>query len=175
MVADQPDGIVLTRHRDLHGRSWHPWLRRALVGIVALAAFLALLGFVGQSPSTTTAETAAATLAVDSPNSVRGGLLYQARFTIVAHRALKDATLVLNDRWIDGLTVNTIEPGPLNEASRDGSLALELGHLAAGAKYVLYLDYQVNPTTVGSRTLQTGLFDGEQPVASVSRSLRIWP
>ena len=110
-------------------------------------ALLALLGFVGQSPSTTSAETPAATLSVNAPDAVRGGLLYQARFTIVAHQELQNATLVLNAKWIDGLTVNTIEPSPVNEASRDGKLALELGHLAAGARYVLYLDYQVNPTT----------------------------
>jgi len=174
-VADQPDGIVLTRHRDLHGRGWHPWLRRSLVGLVALVALLALLGFVGQSPSTTQTVTPAATLSVNAPASVRGGLLYQARFTIIAHQELKNATLVLNAKWIDGLTVNTIEPSPVNEASRNGKLALELGHLAAGAKHVLYLDYQVNPTTVGSRTLEAELEDGEQPVASLTRHLRIWP
>jgi hypothetical protein len=174
-VADQPDGIVLTRHRDLKGRSWHPWVRRALVGVVALVLLLALFGFVGQSTSTTRAETAAATLAVDAPDAVRGGLLYQARFTIVAHQELNQATLVLNENWIDGLTVNTIEPSPVNESSRDGKLALELGHLAAGARYVLFLDYQVNPTTVGSRTLKAELDDGEQPVAALSRNLKIWP
>jgi hypothetical protein len=174
-VADQPDGIVLTRHRDLKGRSWHPWLRRALVGVVALVLLLALFGFVGQSTSTTRAEAAAATLAVDAPDAVRGGLLYQARFTIVARQELNQATLVLNEKWIDGLTVNTIEPSPVNESSRDGKLALELGHLAAGARYVLFLDYQVNPTTVGSRTLKAELEDGEQPVASLSRNLKIWP
>ena len=95
--------------------------------------------------------------------------------TIVAHQELKDATLVLNEGWIDGLTVNTIEPSPVNQASRNGDLALELGHLAPGAKYVLYMDYQVNPTTVGSRTLHLELDDGEQPVASLTRQLRIWP
>ncbi len=174
-MADQPDGIVLTRHRDLKGRGWHPWVRRALVGVVALVLLLALFGFVGQSTSTTRAETPAATLAVDAPNAVRGGLLYQARFTIVAHQELKQATLVLNAKWIDGLTVNTIEPGPVSEASRNGDLSFELGHLAAGAKYVLYMDYQVNPTTVGSRTLKLELDDGEQPIASLTRHLRIWP
>ena len=174
-MADQPDGIVLARHRDLKGRDWHPWVRRALVFLVALVLLLALLGFVGQSTSTSRAETAVATLTVDSPDAVRGGLLYQTRFTIVAHQDLQHATLVLSSGWTDGLTVNTIEPSPVNEASRNGSLALDLGHLAAGAKYVLYMDYQVNPTTVGARTLRLELDDGEQPVASITRSLRIWP
>jgi hypothetical protein len=174
-VADQPDGIVLSRHRDLKGREWHPWVRRALVGLVALVLVLALLGFVGQSTSTTRAVTPAATLEIDAPDAVRGGLLYQARFTIVAHQELKQATLVLSAEWIDGLTVNTIEPSPVNEASRNGDVALDLGHLAAGAKHVLFVDYQVNPTTVGSRTLEAELDDGEQPVARLTRHLRIWP
>jgi hypothetical protein len=81
----------------------------------------------------------------------------------------------LNSRWIDGLTVNTIEPSPVNEASRAGGLVLELGHIAAGAKYVLYLDYQVNPTTLGSRTLRAELQDGDKPITGLTRELRIWP
>jgi hypothetical protein len=174
-VADQPDGIVLNRHRDLKGREWHPWARRALIALVVLVLLLALFGFVGQSTSTTRSDSPAATLAVDAPDAVRGGLLYQARFTVVAHQGLQHATLVLSSSWVDGLTVNTIEPGPVNEASRNGDLAFELGHLAAGAKYVLYMDYQVNPTTVGSRTLKLELDDGEQPIASLTRHFRIWP
>ena len=174
-MADQPDGIVLKRHRDLQGRDWHPWARRSLVALLAVVILLALFGFVGQHPSTTRAEAATATLSVNSPESVRGGLLYQARFTIAAHRDLKDATLVLSSEWIDGLTVNTIEPGPVSEASRDGDLVLELGHIAAGSSHVLYMDYQVNPTTVGSRTLTVELEDGGQPVTSLTRHQRIWP
>jgi hypothetical protein len=174
-VADKPDGIVLSRHRDLNGREWHPWVRRGLVALLAVVILLALFGFVGQHPSTIRAEASAATLGVNSPDSVRGGLLYQARFTIDAQQDLKDATLVLSREWIDGLTVNTIEPSPLNEASDNGDLVLELGHIAAGARYVLYMDYQVNPTTVGSRKLRVALKDGDQPVASLTRDQRIWP
>jgi hypothetical protein len=162
-VADQPDGIVLRRHRDLQGHRWHPWLRRALVGLIALVLVLALFDVFGQETSTTRAEAGAATLSVTAPGAVRGGLLFQARITTEVHTELRDATLILNQAWVDGLTVNTIEPSPLNEASRDGNLALDLGHLPAGSKHVLYLDYQVNPTTVGSRTLRLELQDGETP------------
>jgi hypothetical protein len=174
-VADQPDGIVLRRHRDLEGRFWGPWLRRALLALLALVAILGLVGVFGQRPSTTSAEAAPATLAISAPTAVRGGLLYQARFTLEASQALTDATLVLSSSWLDGVTVNTIEPSPLNQASRDGSLALSLGHLPAGSKYVLFMEFQVNPTTVGSRTLLTQLNDGEQPILAIKRGLRIFP
>lgn len=174
-MADQPDGIVLRRHRDLEGRRWHPWLRRGLLGLIALVLVLGLFDVFGQATSTTRAQAGAATLSVSAPGAVRGGLLFQARITTEAHTELRDATLVLNQAWLDGLTVNTIEPSPLNEASRDGNLAFDLGHLPAGSKHVLYLDYQVNPTTVGSRTLRLELQDGETPVTSLERTLRIFP
>jgi hypothetical protein len=174
-VADQPDGIVLRRHRDLKGRGWHPWARRALLTLVALVLVLALFDVFGQRPSTSRAEAGAATLSVEAPSAVRGGLLFQARITTEARSDLKDATLVLNQAWLNGLTLNTVEPGPLNEASNDGNLSLELGHLPAGAKYVLYLQYQVNPTTVGLRTLRLELRNGETPVTTITRRLRIFP
>ena len=174
-MADQPDGIVLRRHRDLEGRRWHPWLRRALLGLIALALVLALFDAFGQETSTTRAEAGAATLSVTAPGAARGGLLFQARITTEVHTELRDATLILNQAWVDGLTVNTIEPSPLNEASRDDNLAFDLGDLPAGSKHVLYLDYQVNPTTVGSRTLRLELQDGETPVTSLDRTLRIFP
>lgn len=174
-MADQPDGISLPRHRDLEGRASHPWVRRVLLGLVGLVLVLALVGVFGQRPSTSRAEGGAATLSVSAPTALRGGLLFQTRITTEAHTELKDATLVLNQAWLNGLTLNTVEPGPLNEASADGNLSFELGHLPAGAKHVLYLQYQVNPTTVGSRTLKLELRDGETPVTSLTRSLRIFP
>jgi hypothetical protein len=174
-VAGAPEGIVLARHRDLSGRQWHPWLRRGLLGLVGVVLLLALLGIFGQRPSTTRADSGAASLEISAPHALRGGLLFQSRFTIEAKQELKDATLVLGPGWLDGLTVNTIEPSPLNQASRDGRLSLELGHLPAGAKHVLYVEYQVNPTTVGRRTQTVELDDGEQPILSTSQSLTVFP
>lgn len=142
---------------------------------MAVVLVLGLLDVFGQRPSTTRVDSDAATLEISSPGSVRGGLLFQSRFTIEARQELKDATLVLGPGWLDGLTVNTIEPSPVNEASRDGRLTLELGHLPAGAKYVLFVDYQVNPTTVGRRTQRVELDDGELPILSTHQTLTVFP
>jgi hypothetical protein len=142
---------------------------------VAVVLVLGLLDVFGQRPSTIRVDSDAATLEISSPGSVRGGLLFQSRFTIEARQELKDATLVLGPGWLDGLTVNTIEPSPVNEASRDGRLTLELGHLPAGAKYVLFVDYQVNPTTVGRRTQRVELEDGELPILSTHQTLTVFP
>jgi hypothetical protein len=174
-VADRPDGIVLRRHRDLVGRRWHPWLRRSLLGLVAAISLLALLNVFGQRPFSATIAARAATLQVHSPNAVRGGLLYQSRFTVRARRDVKNATLVLGRGWLEGLTVNTIAPSTLSEASRDGRLSLELGHVPAGEKYVLYIEYQVNPTTVGRRRQTVALYDGDERILTYEKTLRVFP
>jgi hypothetical protein len=174
-VASAPEGINLARHGDLDGRRWHPWLRRGLLGLVVVLLILGLLDVFGQRPSTTRAESSVATLEISAPHALRGGLIFQSRFTIETRQELKDATLVLGPGWLDGLTVNTIEPGPVNEASRDGRLALELGHLPAGAKHVLYVEYQVNPTTVGRRTQRVELDDGQQQILSTHQTLTVFP
>lgn len=174
-MADQPDGIVLRHHRDLEGRRYYPWVRRALVTLLAVVPVLALLGVFGQRPSTSRAEAVPASLAVSVPSSLRGGLLYQAHFVVEAKQSLDDATIVLDQDWLDGMTVNTIEPSPVNEASRNGRLALSLGHLPAGARHELFMDFQVNPTTVGGRTLRAELDDGGQTIAVVTRDLTVFP
>src|SRR5215216_4509390 len=131
-MADVPDSIVLRRDRDLVGRGWQIWVRRALFALLPILALLALLNLFGQHPSTFTRATSAATLKLFVPARVRSGVLYEARFRVTAHRDLGSATLVLGPGWLESMTINTIEPSPVNEGSANGSLTLELGHIPAG-------------------------------------------
>ena len=174
-MADAPDGIRLGRHRDLHGREWHPWARRALLAVVGLILLLALLNVFGQRPSGAEAANATAKLKVYAPTRVRSGLLFQGRFTVEARQELKQATLILSQGWIEGITINTIEPAPVGEASRNGSLSFDLGHIPAGERFVLYMHFQVNPTTVGRRSEDVELYDGERKLLNIHRTITIWP
>jgi hypothetical protein len=174
-VADIPDGIVLRRHRDLAGRTHYAWLRRALLAVLYAFIVLGLLDVFGQKPSTTTAAASAATLQLRAPTRVRGGLLFEARFRIAAARELKDARVVLASGWMEGMTINTIEPSPVGEASREGKLVLDLGHVPAGNVYVLYMQFQVNPTNVGHRSQTVVLEDGPETIATIHRSITVYP
>jgi hypothetical protein len=120
-------------------------------------------------------EEAAASLKVYAPSHLRGGLLYEARFHITAREELKEATLVLGSGWLEGMTLNTIEPGPVSEASNNGRLSLDLGHIPAGESYVLYVQFQVNPTNVGRRTQSVELMDGGTSLLSYERELTVFP
>jgi hypothetical protein len=175
-VADVPDTLVLKRHRDLEGtRGTSLWVRRAVLGLIALFALLALFNLFGQRPDTVTTSAPEASLELYAPSHLRGGLLFMARFTIEAEQELKDAQLVLDSGWAESMTINTIEPSPVGEASRDGRLSFDLGHIPAGEKYVLFLDAQVNPTNVGRRSQDVDLLDGEKQILHLDRVVTIFP
>jgi hypothetical protein len=174
-MAEKPDGIVLRRHRDLDGRGNHPWVRRVLLGLVGAVLVLGLLNVFGQRPSTSRAATPAAVLSVYSPSKVRGGLLYTARFHVTARDELKQATLVLDSGWFEGMQVNSIVPQPVQEGSRDGRVVFDLGHLAKGHSSILWIQFQVNPTNVGHRSQNVELDDGGTVISTVHRSITVFP
>jgi hypothetical protein len=174
-LAKTLDQIVLKRDRDLAGRRHEQWFRRALLLALLAVPCLALANVFGQRPQSSRAASPAAELKVYAPSSVRGGLLFEARFHVRAHRELKKARLVLASDWLEGMTVNTIEPAPVSEASQNGDLSLELGHIPAGQSFLLFIQFQVNPTNVGHRSQDVQLYDGDTRLASVHRNVTIFP
>lgn len=173
-MADVPDQLTLKRNRDRESAR-DVYFRRAGVGLVGAILLLGLLNVFGQRPASTSAAMAAARLEVHAPTRVRGGLYYQARFTIDAVRELRRATLVLEPGWAEGITINTVEPSPVGEASRDGKLVFELGHVPAGDSHVFFLQLQVNPTNVGRRSQDVWLYDGETELIHIDRTVTVWP
>lgn len=165
----------MRRHRDLEGRSWKIWARRGLLALLAAICIAGLVGVFGQETRSSSAATGRAELTVQAPTRVRGGLLFQARFSVYARQELKDAQLVLAPGWANGITINTIEPGPLGEASRDGRIVFDLGHVPQGRSFVLYLDFQVNPTTVGRRNQDVDLDDDATRLLTVNRTMLVFP
>ena len=170
-----PDQLTLKHHRDLDGREKRPYVRRAVLGLIGLVLVLALFNVFGQRPNTDTAAANGVELEVYSPTKLRSGLLFMSRFTIRAERELESATLVLDPGWLEGMTLNTLAPAPVGEASRDGKLALDLGHVRAGTKHTFFLHFQVNPTNVGRRTQHVELLDGTTPVLRIERNVTVYP
>jgi hypothetical protein len=173
-VADVPDQLTLRRNRDREGAR-DIVIRRAFTGVLLALAVLGLLNVFGQRPSTSRAAAAAAELEVYAPTRVRAGLYYMARFTIVAREEIEKATLVLDPGWAEGITINTVEPSPVGEASDDGRLVFELGHVPAGEKYVFFIHLQVNPTNVGHREQDVELRDGATTLAHIDRTITVFP
>ena len=175
-MADIPDGIVLKRDRDLEGRQHDVWVRRGLMALVAAVPVVALFNVFGQRPDSHTLASPAASLKIYAPARLRGGLLYEGRFHITARRDLKDAYLVLGAGWAEGMSINTIEPSPVSETSRDGRLSFELGHIPRGHSHILFMQFQVNPTNVAySRPQTVELDDGKARLLFYKRNLTVFP
>jgi hypothetical protein len=174
-MADVPDHLVLKRHRDLQGRERNPWTRRILLGSLALVLGLGAVNVFGQRPFTATATAAAGTLEVYAPTRLRGGVFWMARFSVRAEREIEHATLVLDPGWLEQMHLNTLEPAPVGEASRDGRIALDFGRVPPGQSLLVFMQFQVNPTNVGRHSHDVELHDGETLLARVDRTVTIFP
>ena len=113
---------------------------------------------------------------IAAPSRLRSGVLYEARFTIFARHELKNALILLSPGWSEGQQMNTIEPVPAVQASRDGDLLFTLGHIAKGKHYRLFLQFQVNPTNVAwHRPANVALYDSGALVLRIHHTLTIYP
>ena len=174
-MAAAPDQLTLARHRDLERGAHSSFVRWGLLALVGLLLLLGLLNVFGQKPHTDTASAAGVELEVYSPERLRSGLFFMSRFTIRAQREVEAATLVLDPGWLEGITLNTLEPSPVGEANRDGKIALDLGHVPAGTKHVFFLHFQVNPTEIGHRSQDVALYDGDTRLLEIDRTVTIFP
>ncbi len=174
-MATVPEGIVLKRHRDLEDPGYGVTGRRATMAAICLLLVLALFNVFGQRPRGTHVSSPAAELELYAPAHLRSGLLFEARLTIRPRRDLEHAQLELSPGWSEGMQMNTIEPSPTSETSRDGSLLFGLGPIAKGHVYRLFMQFQVNPTNVGRRSADVALLDGTTTLLTVKRTLTVWP
>jgi hypothetical protein len=162
-------------YRDLEGRNAHPWHRRVLLAVLAAIPILALIGVFGQRTDRSEANAPQAALTLSGPSRLRGGLLFQEKLNVVARQRLAQPKLVLDEGFLNGLTVNTIEPQASQELNRDGRLVLEYDAIAAGEQLTVWIQYQVNPTTVGARTIRVELDDDQTPITTITRHVTVFP
>jgi hypothetical protein len=174
-VAAIPEHLTLTRHRDLRGRERQPWKRRMLLGVLGFFLVLGALNIFGQRPTTSAADAPAGSLELYAPTRLRGGVFWMARFHVRARREIEHATLVLDPGWLEQMHLNTLEPAPIGEASRDGRIALDFGRIPAGRSLLVFLQFQVNPTNIGRHSHDVELHDGETPLARIDRTVTIFP
>jgi hypothetical protein len=173
-TARTPDYIDLERHRDdrhLVERATR-WL---VVAVLAAVAVAGLANVFGQHQVVLVADSDAASLRVSAPGALRSGLIYQGRFEVDAHAPLRRPTLVLARGWWDAMSVNSVEPQPTRSRSSDGHVAMEFAPVAAGRSFTVYVYLQANPTTAGRRDQSVELRDGDRTIASIDRSVNVFP
>lgn len=173
-MTETPQFLTLKGNRDGSERT-ELALRRSFFSLLGIVIVAALLNVFGQRPTNTLAVASAADLDVFAPAALRGGVYYEGRLTVEAKQDIGKTTLVLDSGWTEQMQINTIEPSPVGEASRDGKLTLDFGHLGAGHKLVVYLQFQVNPTNVGRRSQDVALYDDTTLLTTANRKVTVFP
>ena len=174
-MASAPQGLTFKTHRDRQNWWQSPWLRRVLLLLPLALAIVGLVNWFGQRPTRSVAVGPSAKLSVLAPTHGRSGLIYAARFRIDALKELKSATLLLDGGWADGYTVNGSAPQPVTQGETDGKRNYGFGHIPAGQHVTFWLSLQINPTTIGTHRQDVWLYDGNRLIATVRRSIRIYP
>jgi hypothetical protein len=172
--SEAPLGLDRAQHVELAGRGQQVWARRSgLLAVFALVV-VALVGVFGQRAVITSASSPRASLTVDSPAHVRGGLMFTTEITIHARSALHDMQLRLDQGWFEGMIFNGIAPQPSNEESQDGKVVYDYGSVDA-TTFTIWISWQTNPTNVGSHPQNMALYDGDERLAAVQRELTVFP
>jgi fermentation-respiration switch protein FrsA (DUF1100 family) len=174
-MSEIPERIVLKDHLELRSVAFFRPARYALLVLLAIFIGFGLFNAFGQRPQTLWLHTPQATVELYAPNHVRGGLFFEARFTITAHEDIRNALLQLSPGWDEGMQMNTVEPNPLGYGSRDGDLLFTLGHIPKGHVYRLFLEFQVNATNVGRRRADATLYDGGTKIGTIQRTVTVYP
>jgi len=149
--------------------------RRVIMTVFALISLAALAGFFGQRSTTSAAVTPSVRMTLAAPETVRGGIFFQALVNIRALKPVEHPRLVLDEGWLEGLQVNSIEPAAESESSRDGRLVLSYGALEPGDLLRIYFQFEVDPTNVGERSFTLELDDEDRLLARIPRTLRVLP
>ena len=172
-----PDTLVLKRHRDLEGMFRRAiWVRRTIIAALTVFCLVGLANVFGQRPSTIRANVPAASISLYAPTAIRGGDFMEARFHITAKQDLKKAVLKLDPGWGEGMSMNTIEPSPVDETSDNGRFSFTLGPIQKGHTFLLFMQLQVNPTNVAwHRPQNVELDDGNKVIARLHRTITVFP
>jgi len=171
----EPD-LEHDRYVELRGRTWHLWLRRAILTLFVAFCVAGLFNAFGQDTTKSSATAPEAFLGVEGPPRLRGGLLYQVKFTLrpLTH-AVSHPKLVLNENWLDQMTLNDVSPEPSAENNRGGRFTFSFPALGRGKTLTVLTDWQVIPIAPGRRSLVAAFDDGNRRLATVHRTLTIFP
>jgi hypothetical protein len=175
MAVDVPVGLERGRHVEMSGRGRHVWQRRTGLMLATCIPLLALLNVFGQRAHPILTSAPAASLSVNSPSRVRGGLIFTSEFIITPHTKLHDVQLRLNDGWFKSMTVNGSEPQPTNESAQGDWQIFDYGPMPAGIPYTIFISWQTNPTNVGRHSQDVALDNGNDQILAVQRSITVFP
>lgn len=174
MASGYPDGLHAGHSRPRAG--FHRHATPISLLLIAALPILAMTGMLGGARSPVTRiETAAATLTIKTPQTLRSGLFFETAIVVEARRPIADAVIALPPALWRDMTINTQLPAAQSEEHRDGLWRFHYGPLRPGERLEVKVDGQINPPlTLGTRG-EVVLLDGARVLARVPVTMRVLP
>ncbi len=116
-----------------------------------------------------------ASLVINSPAHVRGGLVFTTEIVITPRRQLHDARLFLDEGWFAGMTLMGLTPQPASESAQGRWQVWDFGQLSAGVAFRIWIAWQVNPTNAGRHSQDVALYDGGTLLMTARRAITVFP
>lgn len=169
--APLPDGIA-ARHfepRSQHGPS--VFSLAVLAGIFAWG----LSGFAGGRDTVATNSGPAATLDVRLPAFIRTGEQFEARIDVTAHRPIGRLVIAVTPGLWRDMALGAMTPQSAEQSFERDRYRFAYGKVAAGDRFAVKLDFQINPTLHGTNEGRVSVHDGDERLAEVAVKTHILP
>jgi hypothetical protein len=173
--GESPFGIDRARHQDLTGRNYHVWVRRGALAVIAAVSVLALFNVFGQHATPVSYLSPAASLVIDSPAHVRGGLVFTTEIVITPRVPLQDAKLYLDNGWFKGMTFNAVATQPSTQTAQGRWQVWDFGKIPAATAFHVWISWQTNPTNIGRHSQAVALYDGGAKLMTAEHTLTVFP
>ncbi len=169
----RPDGIDEIHIDPRHRLGRHSSILS--LGVLGTVLAIGLSGRVGVSSQTHRVDAPAARLEMKFPKVLRSGSFVETRIEVQARTDIAELVLAFEPSIWREVTTVSIRPSPADESHSDGLLRFGFDRLAAGQRFELQIQQQVNPSRFGSSQGRFVLFDGERPLLEVPLAYQVLP
>jgi hypothetical protein len=135
---------------------------------------LALLNVFGQHATSVSYQSPSASLVINSPGRVRGGLIFTTEIVTTPHHQLHDARLYLDNGWFEAMTLNGVAPQPSTETAQGRWQVWDFGKIPAGTVFHLWISWQTNATNLGRHSQTVALYDGSTQLMTARHALTVF-
>jgi hypothetical protein len=114
-------------------------------------------------------------LRIHQPEVIRNGEFLELRIGVDSVEGIGSLAIGIDQSLWEDLTVNTMIPAATEESSEDGEFRFTFGELGAGTSFLLKIDAQINPDSLGGNAGTITVYDADEPLVATTISMNVLP
>jgi hypothetical protein len=102
-------------------------------------------------------------------------LIFTTEIMVTPHQKIRDGQLYLDKGWFQNMSLNGVSPQPSNQGAQGQWQTWDFGKMPAGQTFTVWISWQVNPTNLGRHPETVELYDGNNKIMTIHRTLTVFP